>query len=210
MSIRKLKVSELPKAGTINDLIVLGVNGNNESVYADMPMLKGNQGVPGPMGARGFTGAPGISGPTGAPGVIGAPGYPGAPGDQGYPGVPGYPGMDGQFTNIANFTTDISFNLSDKKSVPLTSNLSNYNGKMVYLVFQRIKYGMNWQYPVSFIYLNSLVDKTYQVASVLQTADTGHLLFNVEVLTNQTLNITYANSTSAHSTVTLLPYIYVM
>ena len=42
---KKVKVSELPKATTTIGLIVLGVDGNNDSCYADMELLRGNTGV---------------------------------------------------------------------------------------------------------------------------------------------------------------------
>ncbi|MEG1794614.1 MAG: collagen-like protein, partial [Rikenellaceae bacterium] len=188
MSIRKLKISELPKANTINGLIVLGVNGNNESVYADMSMLKGNQGIQGVPGVRGIPGVQGVPGIQGVQGIQG---------DQGYPGHPGPPGNDGRFTNIANFTTAIPFAVGEKKSISLKSNLSNYDGKMIYFVFQTTKYSMNWQYPVSFIYLNSLTNKKYKLTTVVQSTDTSHLVFDVDVFTNNTLDITYLTSPSA-------------
>lgn len=42
---KKVKVSELPKATTTIGLIVLGVDGNNDSCYADMELLRGNTGA---------------------------------------------------------------------------------------------------------------------------------------------------------------------
>lgn len=203
MSIRKLKISELPKATTINDLIVLGVNGSNESVYADMPMLKGNQGIPGVAGPKGTIGATGVPGRPGDTGAPGAPGAPGLPGRQGLPGIPG------QFTNIANFTTAMSIPVATTVTVPLTSNVSNYDGKMIHLVFQVTKYSRNWQYPVSFLYSSSFIDKTYQVVAALQ-ATGSFLQFDIMVLDNQTITIYYPNLAGAHTTVKLLPYIYVM
>lgn len=41
----KIRVSELPKATTTIGLIVLGVNGDNDSCYADMELLRGNTGA---------------------------------------------------------------------------------------------------------------------------------------------------------------------
>lgn len=202
MSIRKLKISELPKATTIDGLTVLGVNGNNESVYADMPMLKGNQGIPGVAGPKGTTGATGVPG---RPGDTGAPGAPGLPGRQGLPGIPG------QFTNIANFTTALAVSKGEVKSIPLKSNLSNYDGKMVYFIFTIPKYSRNWQYPVSFIYSSALTFTSYQLTAIVQSATLSVMTFDVDVLTNQTINICYnSSSTATHPSVTLLPYIYVI
>lgn len=42
---KKVRVSELPKATTTIGLIVLGVDGNNDSCYADMELLRGNTGA---------------------------------------------------------------------------------------------------------------------------------------------------------------------
>lgn len=42
---KKVKVSELPRATTTIGLIVLGVDGNNGSCYADMELLRGNTGA---------------------------------------------------------------------------------------------------------------------------------------------------------------------
>lgn len=42
---KKVRVSELPRATTTIGLIVLGVNGNNDSCYADMELLRGNTGA---------------------------------------------------------------------------------------------------------------------------------------------------------------------
>lgn len=44
MAIKKVKVSQLPKATTTSGLKVLGVDGSNQSVQAEMEILRGNKG----------------------------------------------------------------------------------------------------------------------------------------------------------------------
>lgn len=44
MAVSKIRVSELPQATSTNGLVVLGVQGNNQSVKADMELLRGNTG----------------------------------------------------------------------------------------------------------------------------------------------------------------------
>ncbi len=44
MAIKKVKISELPKATNIDNLKILGVDGNNQSVQAEMDILRGNDG----------------------------------------------------------------------------------------------------------------------------------------------------------------------
>lgn len=88
-----INIKDLPEAGTLAGLEVVGFDGTNLTVRVPIELLKGNVGPQGPKGDKGETG---VQGPQGEVGPIGPKGDTGEKGEQGERGLQGVQGLQGE------------------------------------------------------------------------------------------------------------------